>query len=69
MSQFPPCSGRPGGELDIVLGSFEGLENVVGIRTWGRKSLPGIVRAPSRPTFSLISSLAEPAWTFWAFGG
>jgi len=31
--------------------------------------LPGIVLAPSLPTFSLISSEAVPAWTFCGFGG
>lgn len=40
MSQFPPCSGRP-----------------------------GMVRAPSRPTLALMSSEAEPAWTFSGLGG
>lgn len=40
MSQFPPCSGRP-----------------------------GIVRAPSLPTLTLMSSDADPAWTFSGSGG
>jgi hypothetical protein len=40
MSQFPPCSGRP-----------------------------GTVRAPSLPTFSLMSDEADPAWTFCGCGG
>ena len=30
---------------------------------------PGMVRAPSLPTFDLISSVALPAWTFWGSGG
>lgn len=28
-----------------------------------------MVRAPSRPTLALVSSDAEPAWTFWGLGG
>ena len=31
--------------------------------------LPGMVRAPSFPTFALISSEALPAWTFCGSGG
>jgi hypothetical protein len=33
------------------------------------ENTPGIVLAPSLPTFALISSEAEPAWTFVALGG
>lgn len=39
MSQFPPCSGRP-----------------------------GIVRAPSLPTFSAIEESPLPTWTLWGSG-
>lgn len=58
MSQFPPCSGRPN-KYQHLDSNLESHMNII----------PGIVLAPSRPTFVLISSDAEPACTFWGLGG